>query len=1086
LTLGLRRTRMPASVNTRSISRALYAGVLVCFFVSGAAGLVYQVAWGKALGLVFGHTAYAIATVLAVFMGGLALGSAWLGRWSERSRDPIALYGAIELGVAVTGAMSLAGLAGVRALYVAAYPVVSGSTPALLLLRFLGSAIVLLLPTFLMGGTLPVLAGGLTRRSEELGARLSRLYWVNTAGAVAGTLVAGFVFLPALGLKQTVAIAVSLNFLAGCGAILLSRTRAARTLLEPTSAASPPPEVLAAENGLSASSHASLFLALTFGAVGGTAMAYEIGWTRMLAIMLGSSTYAFTLMLAVFLAGIVLGSALFELAQKWLRRRPNFPTVSSYALTQSLTACGALLFLTFFLQLPRVIPPILRATHESFRGLVVAQFVTYALAMLPAAVVFGFNFPLVTLLFAGRDPGTSRHSAAVGRAYAANTLGAIVGAVLTGFWLMPKLGTFRVVALAAGINIVLALALDFTSDAPGPRRVLGGGLNLALAAVVIAAWSGAFYDRTLATFGTVLYWDLYEGKLSVAETAATTDIPYAVDGLNSSVSVARTEDYIALRNNGKVDASNRDSTTQLLVGHLAPIFHAAPRHVLIIGFGSGMTVSAVARYPEIERIDCVEIEPAVIGAAPYLESLNRGVLRDPRVHIILDDARNFLLTTRDSYDVIISEPSNPWIAGVAALFTEEYYRAALHRLRPGGLFVQWVQAYSLYPEDLRMVLATFVPQFPQVTLWHGDSPDLLLLARPQPLSAEQERAAWRLERFRTLWNVPQLREDYESLGMRDPLGLYGFYLLEDAELRQLAADRQRNTDDRTLLEYRAPRALLAHHLEDKNREIVLQFQKSILPAALPEDLRVPALEAAAETMINLDERETAERYLSPLLAEPLTARRELLRGRLYLADSRYNSAKVAYTAALHLDPSSIEASCGLAEVARHRAEYSTGELLLNQILLRRPDYLPAIESLYKLARDRQDWKQAVVWQLRRIAADPKPSADQFAHLGEAYLFDGELAASEAAFQKALAIEPYAYSAHRNLGQIYFQQKNWEAARKQLEFVVRYFPDGDSGMYLSLAALYRMNGDARAADAILRKGLRVFPGDADLKRAVTAQ
>ncbi len=525
------------------------------------------------------------------------------------------------------------------------------------------------------------------------------------------------------------------------------------------------------------------------------------------------------------------------------------------------------------------------------------------------------------------------------------------------------------------------------------------------------------------------------------------------------------------------------NTTQLLVGHLGPIFHSAPRHVLIIGFGSGMTVSAVARYPEIERIDCVEIEPAVIGAAPYLEKLNRGVLRDPRVHVILDDARNFLLTTRDSYDVIISEPSNPWIAGVAALFTQEYYRAALHRLKPGGIFVQWLQAYSLFPEDLRMVLATFVPQFPQVTLWRGDSPDLLLVARAQALPPESESVAWRLDRLRKLWVVPGLREDYEALGMRQPEALYAFYLLDDHELRQLAADPLLNTDDRTRLEYRAPRALLTHGLEDKNRDLIMQFQKSILPANLPDDLRIDALEASAEAMINLEENGAAARYLGPLLGEPLSLRRELLRGRLYLSDARYASAKVAFTAAQYLDPSSLEAMWGLAEVARHRADYSTAESLLNLALLRNPTYLPALTSQYKVARDRNDWKRAVSWQLRRIAADPKPSADEYAHLGEVYLFDGQTAEAKAAFNKALEREPYSYSAHRNLAQIYVQKKQWDAARDALEFVVRYFPDGDAGTYISLASVYRFLGDPHAAEGILRKGLRVFPNDPDIKRAV---
>src|ERR1700693_3614129 len=258
-------------------------GILLCFFLSGAAGLVYQVAWGKALGLVFGHTVYAIATVLAVFMGGLALGSAYWGRSSERFANPVKLYGWMELAIAAGGALSLLGLAGVRWLYLHTYHVFAGSVPALLLLRFAGSAIVLLLPTFLMGGTLPVLVQGVTRTSSELGRRVSRLYWVNTLGAVAGTLAAGFLLLPACGQRQTVGVAVLLNLLAGGIALALAKSvPAANAQVAEISKAGPrapaPP--------------LSTFLLASFALVGGTAIAYEIGWTRLLATYLGSSPYA--------------------------------------------------------------------------------------------------------------------------------------------------------------------------------------------------------------------------------------------------------------------------------------------------------------------------------------------------------------------------------------------------------------------------------------------------------------------------------------------------------------------------------------------------------------------------------------------------------------------------------------------------------------------------------------------------------------------------------------------------------------------------------------------------------------------------
>ncbi len=1037
-------------------------GVLLCFFVSGVAGLIYQVAWGKALGLLFGHTVYAMATVLAVFMGGLAAGSVQLGRWSEGRPRPIALYGWVELGVAVTGALSLAGLARVRSLYLAAYHLVAGSAAALLLLRFLGAAVVLLLPTFLMGGTLPILVRGLTRSSAELGFRVSRLYWVNTAGAVAGTLAAGFLLLPTLGLRLTVVVAVGLNVLAGTTALVLSRLAPEIVLASSTRA----------EGSAGARPQQQLTFLLTgFGVVGATAMAYEIGWARLLATILGSSTYAFTLMLGTFLTGIVLGSIVFEC---WLGRSHE-ARLSNFAWTQTLTAVAALSFLIFFRQLPRVVPPLLRATHQSFGRLVLAQFVTSALAMLPAAVLFGFNFPLVALLIAGRDSTDPGHARGVGRAYAANTLGAIAGAVATGFWLVPRLGSFRVVALAAGVNLLLALRVIARADAPERRLARAVAINIALlASIGVVGWSKMFYSPTLATFGTVLYWNLYEGRLTLAETARATDIVFAADGLNASISVARAEDYIALRTNGKVDASNHDRTTQLLVGHLGAIFHSAPERVLVIGFGSGMTVSALARYPGVERIDCVEIEPAVIRAAPYLESLNRGVLKDPRLHVILDDARNFLLTTRERYDLIISEPSNPWIAGVAALFTEEYYRGALARLEPGGIFVQWVQAYALNPEDLRMVLATFVPCFPQVTLWHGDSPDLLLLARVVPAPLE-------LDRLRALWSDAALRADYEALGMRRPEGLFAFYLLDDADLRHVAAGTRRNTDDRTLLEYRAPHALLTKNLEDSNRDMLLEDQQDPLPRNLSGVDRVVALEAAAETMLNLDDRDEANRFLQPLADDPPTPALELLRGRVHLASSRLSDARAHFRTALRLDPSSLEAAQGLADVAHRLGENDTAQLLLRQILARNPSFVPALDAMARLARDRKDWRQAADWQARRIARDPAAGAEPYARLGDFLLHLEDFGGAERALETALEHDPYSYDAHRAFADYYRSRQLWPLARMHLEFIVRYAPDTDRQTYLVLADVDRAMGDTSQARQVLEKARRVFPLDPEPPR-----
>jgi spermidine synthase len=1058
---------MPPAMPDPSSRRFVLSGLLVCFFFSGAAGLIYQVAWSKALGLIFGHTAYAVATVLAVFMGGLAAGSAWLGQWGERSDRPIALYGWIEIGVAASGAVSLAGLAGVRAVYVAAYPMASGNSATLLALRFFGAAIVLFLPTFLMGGTLPVLVHGLARNSAELGTRLARLYWVNTAGAVVGTVAAGFLFLPTLGLRQTLGVAVALNLLAGVLALRLSRYERA-AMAEATPSAMPEKEAaFPRESDVAPSAIPSPFLYICFALVGATAMAYEIGWTRLLSTQLGSSTYAFTLMLATFLTGIVLGSAIFE---RWNRRHKITP--ATFALTQTLTALTALAFLIFFPYLIEVLPPILRATHESFRGLIVAQFVTSALAMLPAAVVFGFNFPAAVLLIAGPQSNSSSNPGnAVGRAYAWNTLGAILGATATGFWLLPRLGSFHLLAATAAVNLVLAAAISVASVS---RRSLSFALNVTLLIVVgFIGFSSYFYDPALAAFNTVMYWNLYDRPLTLRENAHLVDIVYFADGLNSTISVARTEDYISLRTNGKVDASNHDVATQRLLGHLGALAHP-PRRVLLIGFGSGMTASALASYPELERLDVVEIEPAVISAAPLLTQLNRNVLQDPRVHVTLDDARNFLFTTRERYDLIVSEPSNPWIAGVATLFTREFYRAAQARLVPGGALVQWLQAYGLYPDDLRMVLATFLSEFHGATLWHGDAPDLILMAPSVPPEEILNRA-------RVLYSDPALHEEVKQLGMDEAAGLFGFYLLDDAGLRNFSFGAQINTDDLTLLEYHAPRSLLIHGLEDKNRAAILLAQRDALPEGFPQDQRDAALTAAATTSLNVDDADGADHFLRALDHRPVTTAIAIARGRAALAHSNFQIAYHAFDAALVLDPNSIQAAWGRAETDRRFGNNEKARQAFRHILDRDPDNLPALDSLRHLATDFSRWPEAEDLERRLIAADLQAGAAAYAQLADTLLRAGDSEGAYKAMQDCLARDPYNFQTHLNLGSLLRTQKRWAEARQHLEFVRRYFPDSDVGTYTLLFEVDNALGDPRAAADAVRFGLRMFPGNSDLQR-----
>jgi len=1035
--------------NSASAPRSTFIVILTCFFISGVAGLIYQVAWTKALGLVFGHTVYAIATVLAAFMGGLAAGSAFLGRWGQRRIRPIALYGWIEILIGVTGFLSIFGLEMVRTLYLAVYHAASSSTVLLLGLRLVASLLVLFLPTFLMGGTLPILTRGVTRTSTELGARLGRLYAINTAGAVAGALAAGFLLLPWIGLHFTILFAAFLNILAGCFALVLKVSPTAEMGSQPHAEPAIPPAAI------------PIFVLVSFAFVGATAMSYEIAWTRLLATTLGSSTYAFTVMVTTFLIGIALGSRVFE---SWVARKHDV-SLSTFSTTQSLTGLAAVLFLIIFQQLPVMLWALVLGTHKTFAGLVFAQFATCALAMLPAAIVFGFNFPVVTVLIAKYGGSENSPSRAVGVACAANTLGAIVGAIATGFWLVPTLGSYRLIAATAAVNFAIAV---FLLARQVPRRTILLTGNAALAAFVVAAsWSGMFYDAATANFNMITSRALYPSTLRLEEVAHLTDVLFAEDGQNASIAVVQSEHNLALLTNGKTDASTGDEVTQLMLGHLGMMLHPGPRKVLIIGFGSGMTASAVARYRDVQRIDCVEIEPAVIRAAPYLDPLNRDVLKDPRLHVVVDDARNFLFTSPDQYDLIVSEPSNPWIAGVATLFTEEFYGQVHSHLAPGGMMVQWVQAYSIFPDDLRTILGTLAHQFPKVTVWQGQSRDLMLLAQTKP-------GQFTLDTARDYWSVPELKADYESMGLKSAEGLVAYHVLDDADLRTLVANAPRNTDDLTRLEYRAPLAVFTTASRE-NMQMLWRYRSTLLPASVRLPDTRAALFAIAQTFASLGDRGREEAFLIALQNYPATVDSEVLRADWLASSGSFEEANKVFAHAHRLDPSSIGALVGLAEIARVSNEYATAESFLNQALANQPQSVAALATYAMLERSRGNWKQAVDWQNKCISASGKRTPEALVLLGEFFLRSGDPADAARTYAEALTLDPYTPDARRVLGEIFRRAKQWDQARVQLEVVVRYYPNSDPSVYVSLADVYRNMGRSRDAEATVRKAERIFAG-----------
>jgi spermidine synthase len=525
-------------------------------------------------------------------------------------------------------------------------------------------------------------------------------------------------------------------------------------------------------------------------------MVYENAWTRALTLVIGMSTYSFTVMLTTFLVGLGVGSFLYA---RWGGNREV--GVAGFGLLQILIALSALATIPLFERLPFLFLRLQRAFGDSFEQFLAIQVLLSALVMIVPTLLLGTTFPVVARIY---TQNLYRIGASIGTAYASNTVGAIVGAFLGGFVLIPTLGVQNSIGLAVTVSAVsgvLLVALD--ARVRRGRRLVTVGVMFVIA--VAALLSFRTWDKGVMTSGVAIYAHNYASLPTDGlrrEWMERDDLLYYREGLTATISVHRSagSDYVYEKTNGKVDASFGDTPTQLMVGYLPMLLNPAARRVLVIGMGSGMTAKAVAAFP-VERLDVAEIEPAVIEGARYFAEKNGRIHDDPRVRFVHADGRNYLLAVRDRYDAIISEPSNPWIAGIGNLFTREYYQEALAKLTDGGVFCQWMQTYGMAPEDLRMVYRTFAEVFPDVSLWAINDSDMLLIGTPQP---QRLRHA---DLQATLTARPIARKDLRDLGFVDAYSLFAMYLMPKAALLTMAGDAEFNLDDFPRLEFLAPRNL---------------------------------------------------------------------------------------------------------------------------------------------------------------------------------------------------------------------------------------------------------------------------------------
>lgn len=774
-------------------------GYSLLFFLSGATGLVYELLWVRLLYQSFGSTIQSVTTVVAAYMGGLGLGAWLFGRRADRHPRPSALYGKLEILIGLFGLVSPLVLGLAQQGYIAVAHGLPAGSGVSVTLRFGLAGLVLLVPTTLMGGTLPVLTRAFTATDRgRLRASLGRLYGLNTLGACAGTALAGFFLIEHVGIRFSLLGTALVNLVIGFVALRLP---------DPSPVESPAP-IAEPPVGVSGSLRSAALVLLTLTAF--ASLLDEIAWTRILVMVVGGSTYAFTLVLLCFLLGIGLGSALVA-----RRRASGVETAASAAFAQGVTAAGAAFILVFFSLLPAYIVWVFQIPDLDAGPRLALMGGAIAAVVLVPAVGMGMTFPLLTDLVA--RPGEARGSD-VGRAYLLNTIGSIIGAALTGFVLVTWLGTDVTLRAGLSINVAAGLvlaALAARGVAEGSRehvrlraRVLGGGLLaiLGLAAAVAAPrWSARLIDLGPTIYG--------RGRMSPSERRAFLDHAGArslafVEGRNTTVSVWESTVGRTLKVTGKVDASDYgDMDTQTMLG-LAPVAaRAHPRSALAIGFGSGVTTAVMAAVPGMERVRVVELESAVLDLAPLFRRVNEDVLRRPNVRAIADDARSALQLSPERFDIIVSEPSNPWVAGVATLYTPEFYRIVQRRLTDEGVFCQWVQLYQLPLSVVAGVVRNVRSVFPHVAVWAGGAYDLMVLGSARPLVPDTPWVASLLGP-----GGPLQRAGHEYLGLDRPADYFDRQVMgQDGAVRLETRATLAHSDDRPELEFVAARRFLDSH-----------------------------------------------------------------------------------------------------------------------------------------------------------------------------------------------------------------------------------------------------------------------------------
>jgi spermidine synthase len=769
------------AIDSDSQSADRWLPVLLLLFVgSGAAALIYEIVWFQMLELYVGSSAVSVGVLLATFMGGMCLGSLLLPRLIPRSQHPLRVYALLELGIGAIGLVLLV----VMPLVGRVYTSWGGYGVSGYLLRGLAASICLLPPTFLMGATLPAVARWIETTPRGV-SWLGFFYAGNIGGAVFGSLLAGFYLLRVFDMTTATFVAVAINAAVGALGLLVASLAPKSSAHEPDATMAPVSADIKAETTL-------VYLAIALS--GFCALAAEVVWTRILSLLFGASTYTFSLILAVFLIGLGIGSSLGSLIAKSIER-PRVALGWCQLLNVGAIAWSAHMLLT---SLPYW--PINASISSDIWFNFQLDFVRALWAVLPGPILWGASFPLALAAVArrGQDPGRL-----VGSVYAANTVGAIFGSLAASLVLVYWFGSQhaqQAMMIVSGLSGLLLLAPAELNSAPTRKSFRWPAPTL----LVVALGLAAFLVRTVPPIPGIL---VAYGRYAATWMGQTGDIFYVGEGLNSSVAVSRMGNGVLnYHNAGKVQASSQpqDMRLQRMLGHFTTLTPKEPKRVLVIGCGAGVTAGAVSVDNHVESLTIAEIEPLVPRVvSQYFGEHNFNVVQNPKTHVTIDDARHFLLTTHEKFDAITSDPLDPWVKGAATLYTREFFELAKQHLNPGGTVTLFVQLYESSPAAVKSEIGTFFQAFPNGIIWgnthQGKGYDTVLLGQVEQTHFDVDAMQAKLDRP----EYAAVKKSLNEIGINSAIDLFANYAGQARDMGEYLKDAPINHDRDLRLQFLA-------------------------------------------------------------------------------------------------------------------------------------------------------------------------------------------------------------------------------------------------------------------------------------------